>query len=298
MTSLEAFERFEAEWFPRVEDELERLLPAGDPSVGHVQEGMRYAVLGGGKRLRALGLLAAARATGGNPTAALPAAAAVEVLHAYSLVHDDLPAMDDDDLRRGRPTVHRVFGEATAILVGDALLTLAFELLSRLPELTGVPDSVALACVRDLAEAAGSQGLVGGQEIDLRAEQMEPSPELLHLIHRGKTGALFGASLRLGGRVGGGTPAQVEALGRFGQELGHVFQIVDDLLDVEGDPVLLGKAARKDAARRKLTYPRLYGVEAARQMAREQMERALPLLDGLDAEPLRGLARRVLDRVW
>ncbi|BAS28421.1 polyprenyl synthetase family protein [Limnochorda pilosa] len=297
MKRPETFDHFEAAWRPRVEAELERLLPAGEAPVGQVQEAMRYAVLEGGKRLRALGVLAAAQAVGGDPATALVPAGAVEVLHAYSLVHDDLPAMDDDDLRRGRPTVHRAFGEATAILVGDALLTLAFELLGRLPELAGVPEGVALACVRDLAQAAGSGGLVGGQAADLDAEHLEPTPALLQTIHAGKTGALFGAALRLGARVGEAAPDRVEALGRFGQELGHAFQIVDDLLDVEGDPTVLGKAAQKDAGRRKLTYPRLYGVEAARHMAREQVERALPLLEGLDAEVLRGLAERVLDRV-
>ncbi|MBO2518281.1 MULTISPECIES: polyprenyl synthetase family protein [Limnochorda] len=297
MTAVEAFAQFEATWRPQVEATLEALLPQGQGQVGQVEEGMRYAVLGGGKRLRALAVLAAAAAVGGEPAQALPAAAAVEVLHAYSLVHDDLPAMDNADQRRGQPSVHKAFGEATAILVGDALLTFAFELLGRLPALAGVSEAVSLACVRDLAVAAGSQGLVGGQEADIRAEELEPSESLLQAIHDGKTGALFGACFRLGARIGGGTEEQVEALGRFGQELGHVFQIVDDLLDVVGDPALLGKAVQADAAQQKLTYPRLYGVEAARQMARDRLDQALTLLEGLDAAVLRGLAERVIHRV-
>lgn len=297
MTAMGAFEQFEATWLPQIEATLERVLPHGEGRIGQVESGMRYAVLGGGKRLRALAVLAAAQAVGGRPEAALPAAAAVEVLHAYSLVHDDLPAMDDADLRRGRPSVHKAFGEATAILVGDALLTFAFELLARMPALSGVSEAVGLACVRDLAVAAGNQGLVGGQEADVRAGELEPSEALLQTIHDGKTGALFGASLRLGARIGGGTEHQVELLGRFGQSLGHVFQIVDDLLDVVGDPTLLGKAAQADAAQQKLTYPRLYGVEAARHMAREQLDHALTLLDGFQADVLQGLAERVLDRV-
>lgn len=297
MTEKKAFEVFEGEWLPRIEGTLEAVLPRGDGRVGRVEEGMRYAVLGGGKRLRALAVLAAAQAVGGRPEAALPAAAAVEVLHAYSLVHDDLPAMDDADVRRGRPSVHKAFGEATAILVGDALLTFAFELLARLPEESGVPAAVAVACVRDLAVAAGHQGLVGGQEADIRAGELEPSEALLQTIHEGKTGALFGASFRLGARIGGGRDEQVERLGRFGRELGHIFQIVDDVLDVVGDPALLGKAAHADAEQQKLTYPRLYGLEAARQMAQERLELALGLLEGFEADVLRGLAERVVHRV-
>ncbi len=232
-------------------------------------EAMRYALLAPGKRLRPALALWAASACGGDWEAAAPAAIAVEMIHAYSLVHDDLPAMDDDDLRRGRPTCHRTFDEATAILCGDALQALAFETLAR-----GMPGAVAGQACLILARAAGGEALVGGQADDLAAERgwiddMSGSPTAdqvawLERIHRRKTGALFSAALELGGLAAGGTSAQQAALASYGRSFGLAFQIADDLLDAEGTEAAVGKRVGKDADRGKLTYPTIIGLEASR----------------------------------
>src|SRR3954453_956250 len=221
----------------QIDEAMARYVPVGDdaPSArcpARLAEAMRYSLLGGGKRLRPILCLLAAEACGADPAAAMPAACALELVHTYSLIHDDLPAMDDDDLRRGRPTCHKAFDEATAILAGDGLLTLAFELLSRHVR----PAAGALACVRALAEGAGPAGLVGGQMADLQAEgRDDPTLEALESIHRRKTGALLRASLRMGGIVAGADAATLRALETYGHAVGLAFQIVDDLLDVEGD---------------------------------------------------------------
>jgi geranylgeranyl diphosphate synthase type II len=243
-----------------VESALEHWLPPEDEPPTRLHEAMRYAVLGGGKRLRPILVLAAAEACGGNPQAALPAAAAVECVHCYSLVHDDLPAMDDDDLRRGRPTCHRAYGEALAILAGDALLTLAFDLLA-----DQVPDkSLGAVLVGELARAAGHRGMVAGQVTDMLSEGTEPSAELIDYIHRHKTAALFRAAARLGGLAVAVRPKHLQALTAYGERLGLAFQIADDILDVTSSAAELGKAAHKDLGRGKLTYPGLVGLERAR----------------------------------
>ncbi len=269
-------------------------LDAGCPE--RLREAIRYALLAPGKRLRPLLVLAAARCCGGDPLQALPVACAVEMIHAYSLVHDDLPAMDDDDLRRGRPTVHVQYDEATAILVGDALIPLAFETISRHVH----PPGRALGCVRELAIAAGACNLVGGQADDLRAETEPPADPLQRVeeIHLRKTAALLAVSLRLGGVVAGAAPAQCESLEKYGRHLGLAFQITDDLLDFSGDPTTMGKRAAKDGARGKLTYPALLGVEASRELARFNTEQAIAALDslGIPAGGLVALARSVAGR--
>ena len=278
-----------------IEEALDRSLKFGEGCPAELQEAMRYSVLGSGKRLRPLLVLLAAEACGGGPIeAALPAACAVELIHAYSLVHDDLPAMDDDDLRRGRPTCHKQFGEATAILVGDALQARAFELLA-----TGIkPPERAARCVAELARAAGATALVGGQADDLAGLNSHTTVEQLQGIHRRKTGAMFVVSLRLGAIVAAATEDQLTAVTEYGTHVGLAFQIIDDLLDVSGQQDAVGKRVRKDHDQGKVTYPQLLGIEASRRRAEELLDSAITALEpiGDDADSLRGLARFIVQR--
>lgn len=259
-----------------------------------LKEAIRYSLLSPGKRLRPTLVLLAAEACGGTGEQALPAACAVEMIHAYSLIHDDLPAMDDDDLRRGRPTCHKAFDEATAILAGDALQALAFQVLAGEIESA----EVAARCCAVLASAAGATALVGGQADDLAAEHFSGSLETLETIHRRKTGALIRASLLLGGIVAGAHERTLAALDEFGSRLGLAFQIVDDLLDVEGTTAALGKQAGKDSTRGKLTYPAVLGVDESRRRAEALLAEACAALAplGSAAASLEALARRVLER--
>jgi len=239
-------------------------------------DALRYSVLGGGKRLRPQFVLLGATVVGGRVQDALPVAAAFELVHAFSLVHDDLPAMDDDDLRRGRPTVHRQFDEATAILAGDALLALAFDDIAALPE-RGVAPARALTAARLLADAAGARGMVAGQYLDIRAEgqRQKATPTQVEQIHSRKTGALFSAALEAGGVLGGATPAQRKALRQAGLELGVAFQIVDDLLDERSSTRVLGKPAGSDRQRGKATYPSAVGIQGAERAVARHVKRAL-----------------------
>lgn len=268
-------------------------------------EAIGYSLLAPGKRLRPLLVLFAAEAAGGLMEAAIPGACAVEMVHAYSLIHDDLPAMDDDDLRRGQPTCHKKFGDALAILAGDALLTGAFQVLAE-----GCPPAIAAVSIAELARGAGAVGMVGGQVLDLGADGKVPMTDPprtvsdLDDMHRRKTGALFLASLRLGllaaqGERVGGSDAQVrQALDRFGYAFGLAFQIADDLLDVQGSSGKTGKRVGKDAARGKLTFPGLLGVDESRKRVRELHLEAVGALDalGAPARPLAELARLVMER--
>ena len=279
-----------------LESALAARLPAADDlQPAPLCAAMRYAVLGGGKRLRPILVLAGCEAVGGETTTALAPAVAVECIHAYSLVHDDLPALDDDDLRRGRATTHRAFDEATAVLVGDALQSLAFQGIADADELA---EAVRLRMTRRLAHAAGAGGMVGGQALDLALENRDTDLEGLQRIHRLKTGALLQASVELGALAGGADPTTQEALGAYGAHIGLAFQITDDVLDVEGDTEALGKTAGADAAHNKATYPALLGLEESRHMAAAEIEQALAGLEGLGegAEPLRALARYILAR--
>lgn len=264
-----------------------------------LREAIEYSLLAPGKRLRPQLVLLATQACGGPIEAALPAAAAVEMIHAYSLVHDDLPAMDDDDLRRGRPTCHKQFDEATAILVGDALQARAFEVLAT--EIT--PADRAARCCAELAQAAGATALVGGQADDLSSQFFQPTDdtqaiERLELIHRRKTGALFRVSLRLGAIVAGATDEQLAALDTYGQHLGLAFQVVDDLLDVSGSEDTVGKRVGKDSERGKTTYPSVLGIEASHERAETLIDEACRSIEifGEAAAPLRELARYVSQR--
>jgi len=284
----------------RVDEALPRYLPGGEPGADpncplRLTAAMRYSLMAGGKRLRPVLCLLAAEACGGDPGSALPAACALELVHTYSLIHDDLPAMDDDDLRRGRPTCHKAFDEATAVLAGDGLLTLAFEVLARHVR----PAEAAIGCVRALAEAAGPEGMVGGQMADLLAEGRDDgTPEALEAIHRRKTGALLRASLRMGGTAAGASGAILEALDVYGGAVGLAFQIVDDLLDVHGDEAKLGKRVGKDSGLGKWTYPGLLGVQGSRRRAEQLADEAVAALEPLGArgDRLRALARDLLER--
>lgn len=284
-----------------VERALDKWLPDADTPPKKLHEAMRYSIFAGGKRLRPILCLAAAEAVGGKESQALPAACALECIHTYSLIHDDLPAMDDDDLRRGRPTSHKVFGEAMAILAGDALLTYAFQLISDPALYQGmVEPEVLVAVTRTVARAAGARGMVGGQVADIEAEGQEIDAEGLAYIHTHKTAALIRASVVSGAMLGGGSPDQVEAFSRYGSSIGLAFQIVDDILDVTGDSEALGKAVGRDEAHAKATYPAVYGLEASRAEADRLVREALGALEpfGERGEPLKALALFVVERQW
>ena len=283
-----------------IEAALADVLPSPPDCPAAVAEAMRYSLRAGGKRLRPILCLAGADAVGGDRARAMPAACAIELIHTYSLIHDDLPAMDNDTLRRGQPTLHVVVGEGMAILAGDGLLTEAFALMSREPRDPGAaPRKLRAICV--VAEAAGACGMVGGQAVDLEAAGTGASfdGDGLRAMHARKTGALIRASAAAGAVMAGASDAQIEAIERFASELGLAFQIVDDILDVEGASAELGKTAGKDAAAGKPTYPALYGLEESRRMAGECVDRALAALDtqpGLRDGHLPGIAQWVTTR--
>ncbi len=288
-------DRFSA-YRERVSECLDRELPGVDVPPQRLHRAMRYAVLNGGKRVRPLLVYATGEALGVDPALLDAPAAAVELIHAFSLVHDDLPAMDDDDLRRGEPTVHRKFDEATAILAADALQPLAFRVLATAP---GADDGQTVWLVRLLAEACGSLGMTGGQSIDLDSEGRSLLPAELEQMHALKTGALIRASVLSACGVGrGATEAQRGALDRFARAIGLAFQIRDDILDVEGETQVIGKQAGNDQRLRKATWPSVFGLEASRERCRQLLSEGLGCLDnfGRDADALRWLARYVVER--
>ncbi len=277
-----------------VEAALQRYAEMDDDCPERLGEAIRHSLLAPCKRLRPLLVLMAAEACGCEREAALPAACAVEMVHTYSLIHDDLPAMDDDDLRRGQPTCHAKYGEALAILAGDALLTQAFEILAR----DVANPSVAAACCVELARAAGASGMVGGQVDDLAAQFQDGGLEMLERIHRRKTGAMFRVSLRLGALVARAETEQLAALDVYASKLGLAFQIADDLLDVRGDEAAMGKRLKKDSNHGKLTFPALLGVEESERRARQLIDEACEAVAmfGSNASQLETLARYVVER--
>jgi geranylgeranyl diphosphate synthase type II len=292
-----------AEMRVEIDQALEQALASRSAIPARLAEAMRYSLLAPGKRLRPILALLGAQAVGSDRRQAISAAVAVEMIHTYSLIHDDLPAMDDDDLRRGRPTCHVQFDEATAILAGDALLALAHEILAEgLVQLAHqqpyFTPAVVADALRRLAQAAGPDALVGGQMLDLLAEKEGGDLEKLQTIHRGKTGAMIRVSLELGGISGCGTSLQLDSLQQYGNSLGLAFQVVDDLLDVESTADAMGKRTGKDSSRGKLTYPGLLGVEASWEKARGLVRQAEQALEGFGhaAWPLVELARYVLSR--
>ena len=293
-----SFERSLSLYRDRIEDVLDRWLPPPDQDPARLHQAMRYAVVGGGKRVRPLLVYLTGEALAIDPARLDGPAAAVELIHAYSLVHDDLPAMDDDDLRRGRPTCHRAFDEATAILAGDALQVLAFQILAEDPAMTTDPTR-RLAIVGALARASGTRGMAGGQAIDLSVEGTSPAAEVLERMHARKTGALIRASVLMAALSGNGLAAdKLQTLERFGEHIGLAFQIQDDILDEEGETGVMGKTAGADSARAKPNYPAIVGIETAKLRARDLCDRGLEVIGWLPqcADGLRELARYIVQR--
>jgi len=281
----------------QVDEALDRVLPPETEAPPTLHRAMRYSVQAGGKRLRPILVIAGAEAVGGAPSLVMQTACAMEMIHTYSLIHDDLPAMDNDDYRRGMLTNHKVFGEAIAILAGDALLTLAFKLIALNGARTG--DATLLsALVTEVADAAGTDGMVGGQVVDIESEGKAVSAETLDYIHTHKTAALIRASLCAGALLARAEPPQLAAMHACGEALGLAFQIVDDILDVEGSSEELGKTAGKDAQQQKATYPAFHGLEASRVKARMLIDQAKQAVAPLGdrAEPIRALADFICDR--
>ncbi|HEX4086131.1 MAG TPA: farnesyl diphosphate synthase [Chthoniobacteraceae bacterium] len=280
-----------------VDKALNRFLPKATTKPPTLHKAMRYSIFAGGKRLRPILALAAAEACGGKIEAALPHACAVECVHTYSLIHDDLPCMDDDDLRRGRPTNHKVFGEGVAVLAGDALLTIAFEILSHA---TPARRYDMTALIRELAGAAGSRWLIAGQVLDLEGEGKPVAARDLKFIHQSKTAALLTASIRLGAMSANASEASLQALTDFGQALGLAFQVIDDILDVTQTSEKLGKSAGKDIAAQKATYPAVFGLERSRKEAQRLTQAAREAVKplGKNAPPLLALADYLLNREY
>jgi geranylgeranyl diphosphate synthase type II len=278
-----------------VDAELDRLTPPETTPPETIHRAMRYSLFAGGKRIRPVLCLEAARTVAGDVEGAVTAACPLELIHTYSLIHDDLPALDNDDYRRGKLTNHKVFGDAMAILAGDALLTLAFQVLAELP----APADRKVRLMAELATASGTVGgMIGGQVEDLEGEGKPPDAALLESIHRAKTGALLRASLRMGAIYAGATDAQYAALSCYGEHIGLAFQIVDDILDVEESSEALGKTAGKDAAQHKITFPAVYGLEVSRTMAEAECARAHQVLEpfGTRAARLHELADLIVRR--
>jgi geranylgeranyl diphosphate synthase type II len=280
------------------EQALDRFLPTSETLPSSLHEAMRYSVFAGGKRIRPVLMMAACEAVGGNPEQVLPAACAVEMIHSYSLIHDDLPTMDDDDFRRGKPTNHKVFGEAKAILAGDALLTEAFILLSNTVAWDGISAENRSEVIHLLAKNAGSRGMVGGQVVDMESEGQEIDLPTLEYIHTHKTGALILAAIESGAIIGGADQQQRRALCKYGEAAGLAFQVADDILDIVADQQQLGKDVGSDQQRGKATYPALLGLDGAKRRARELRDIAFSALDnfGESARPLREIAGYIVDR--
>jgi geranylgeranyl diphosphate synthase type II len=279
-------EDYLAEQQSLVDRALDKWLPAETVEPFSIHEAMRYSVFAGGKRIRPILAIASAHAVSDAAVGVENAASTLEMIHTYSLIHDDLPAMDNDDLRRGRPTCHKVFGDAIAILAGDGLCTLAFEVMARLPFIDA-DRKVRLA--QELGQASGTVGgMIGGQVHDIEGERQQPTASLLEKIHRAKTGALLRASVRMGAIYAGATDNELSALTAFGEHVGLAFQIVDDILDVEQTSEKLGKTAGKDQAQQKITFPAVYGLERSREMAEEER-----LAAHLALQPFYGRAERL-----
>ena len=280
-----------------VEEALEHYLPGEDNIPADIYKAVRYSVFNGGKRIRPILCLAATEAVGGDLGPAIPVACALELIHSYSLIHDDLPAMDDDDFRRGKPTCHKVFGENIAILAGDALLTEAFVLLSHV-EKVRLSAERRLAVIQEIAKAAGICGMIGGQALDVLSGKSEPNENMLREIHRRKTGALIVAAIKSGAIIVNARKDKIQALAEYGINVGLAFQIADDILNVEGNRELMGKETGSDAAHNKLTYPSLLGMGKAKEKLAKYINAAEASLSGFDerARPLLVIARYIMER--
>ncbi|HEY3298959.1 MAG TPA: farnesyl diphosphate synthase [Armatimonadota bacterium] len=279
-----------------IDSALDHYLPPADRYPEVLHEAMRYSVMNGGKRLRPVLAIAACEAVGGDYRLALPTGCAIELIHAFSLIHDDLPALDNDDLRRGNPTNHKVYGEAMAILAGDGLLAYAFETIAKFTK--GVPAGTIVDVIGRVAAATGMSGMIVGQVVDIISEGQKIEPETLKFMHRNKTGALITLSCVTGALLGGGTDEQIDSLRLYGEKIGLAFQIADDILDVVGDQEKLGKPVGSDVENNKSTYPSLYGLEKSREFAEQAVQDAVNVLKGFDdkAEPLRTIARYIVIR--
>jgi geranylgeranyl diphosphate synthase type II len=277
---------------------LQSVIPGSDQPPTALHESMRYSLFAGGKRIRPILAIAAAETIGEVGPAILPIASSLELIHTYSLIHDDLPSMDDDDFRRGKPTNHKVYGEAMAILAGDALLTMAFELCSQAGTMDGLDPSHQVRLIRELAVGSGNRGMVGGQVLDIQAENQDIDLATLQSIHKHKTGMLIRAAVRMGALTAGATESQLDNLTAYAEDIGLAFQIADDVLNVTGTREELGKNPNTDAQRGKKTYPTFYGVEGAKQLADDCVGRAMSRLSefGPSADPLRDLARYIASR--
>lgn len=280
-----------------VEEALQRYLPGEDNIPADIYKAVRYSVFAGGKRIRPILCLAAVEAVGGDMAPAMPVACALELIHTYSLIHDDLPAMDNDDFRRGKLTCHKVFGEDIAILAGDALLTEAFVLLSR-AEKVRLPAERRLAVIQEIAQAAGISGMIGGQTLDVVSGKSVPDENTLYEIHRRKTGALIVAAVKSGAIVSNARENKIQALAKYGINVGLAFQIADDILNVEGNRELMGKETGSDAIRDKLTYPSLLGLNLAKEKLAKYIDEAIASLSDFDerARPLFVIARYIMER--
>jgi len=280
------------------DDALEKYLPGEENYPPVIFQAVRYSVFAGGKRLRPILCIAAAETVGGDIKSVLPIACALELIHTYSLIHDDLPALDDDDYRRGMLTSHKVFGEDMAILAGDALLTDAFRLMSEKKLMAGLEPEKLLTVIHDIAEAAGCFGMVGGQVVDVQSEGKTVDREVLHYIHTRKTGAMITVAVKAGALLSNAGAAELNSLISYGQNIGLAFQVADDILNVEGDREVLGKGTGSDASRGKVTYPALMGLDESRKKAGELVENAISALKSFDhrAEPLRMIARYIVER--
>jgi geranylgeranyl diphosphate synthase type II len=279
---------------------LETLTPSEMVPPQILHRAMRYSLLGTGKRLRPILVLASGEALGGSVDELMPAACAIEMIHCYSLIHDDLPAMDNDDLRRGRPTCHKAFGEAIAILAGDALLTRAFEVLASIETEGGEPDyAKQVRVIREVAAAAGTvEALIGGQVADIENEKKQVSDATLEYIHRSKTGAMIRASVVVGGIIAGASENQIEKLSDYGARIGLAFQVADDILDVTSTSEQLGKTPGKDQAALKATYPAIHGIPASEARAEQLVKEAIRIISGLEADTaiLQAIARFIIER--
>jgi len=281
-----------------VDEALKDLFPEPRGPAADVVKAMAYSLFAGGKRLRPILCMAGAEAVGGKGHIVLPVACALELIHTYSLIHDDLPVMDDDDLRRGKPTSHKVFGEAVALLAGDGLLTEAFHLMSGAGPDEGIEPLSLLRVIRLVAAAAGHEGMVGGQVVDIQSEGKQVEPHILEFIHAHKTGALIAASVTSGAILGGGRDEEVEAMARYGRHIGLAFQVADDILDVEGDSKKLGKGVGGDARKKKITYPSVVGLSSSKEIQKALIEQAVDALRSFDekATPLRRIAVYMIER--
>jgi geranylgeranyl diphosphate synthase, type II len=295
MSSTETITKYLARRASEVNEWLDRLLPSSDVHPQQLHQAMRYSVLAGGKRIRPALVLTSGEAMGAKTAELMPAACAIEMIHTYSLIHDDLPAMDNDDLRRGRPTCHKAFGEAVAILAGDALLTLSFEVLAS----TSLDADRRVRVIKEFSAASGSRhGMIGGQMADIENEGKEVSASTLEQIHREKTGALIAASAAVGGIIAGAGDDEIERLRAYGQRIGLAFQIADDILDVTSTSEQLGKTPGKDQAANKATYPAIHGIQASHVRARQLVDEAVETVStlGLETTYLQEIARFIIAR--